>query len=125
LQRPEVELNGIFQAEVKGIAYQRVTDRHFIQPGKARGKKAQVLQAEVVSGIDAQPDFLRNAGALDIVLDGHLLVHGKLARVRLEVDLDEHRHCVFGADNNPWDGVDKYQNANPERVDLRDDILRK
>src|ERR1700694_5810060 len=52
--RIEILANRPVQAHEQRVAHQRMADRHFSQVGEA-AEQLQVLQIEIVAGVDAQP----------------------------------------------------------------------
>ena len=57
-----VQLHRIFQSEIQRVGDQGVPYGYLRQAGDVFGKMAQVVQVQVVTGVDAQPKFDSPAG---------------------------------------------------------------
>ena len=77
-QLPFVQLHGIFQSEVKRVAYQCMPYRYFVYPGDLFFKIAQVVHIQVVSRINAEPQCFSLLGGCYIRGDGFFFIGGVL-----------------------------------------------
>ena len=59
LTQLEIPAHGLGHAQLERVGYERVTDRYLVDGAGLAQKRRQVLQAQVVAGVDAQPDFTR------------------------------------------------------------------
>ena len=68
----QVSCNCLGKSQIEGVANQRVPDADFVCPGNLLVEVRQVLQAEVVSGVESQSCFAASLGRFDIGLDALL-----------------------------------------------------
>lgn len=47
---------GFFESEVEGVAYKRMAYRYFTQEGDAAAEKSEIVEVQVVAGIDSQSE---------------------------------------------------------------------
>ena len=55
----------LFDAKVKGIAYEGVADADLVHPGYLLVEEGQIFERKVVAGIEAKAAFAGNFGSLD------------------------------------------------------------
>ena len=55
----------LFDAKVKGIAYEGVADADLVHPGYLLVEEGQILERKVVAGIEAKSAVAGNFGSLD------------------------------------------------------------
>lgn len=81
-----VHLYRVLQSVVERICYEGVPDRHFFQPRNHAGEIAQVIEVQVVAGIDAQSAAGGRFCCRYIVGNGSLAVGVVVLRIALGVE---------------------------------------
>ena len=66
----QVESNRILQTEIERIANQCVADRYLINPGNTGEKVAQIIQIQIVAGVQSKTHFAGTFGSGDVGLNG-------------------------------------------------------
>ena len=65
-----VALDGFFESEVEGVADERMPDAHFVQPGNLLVEVGEVLQVQVVAGVQPQSCVAGSLRSADEGCDG-------------------------------------------------------
>src|SRR6185503_17266247 len=81
------------EAREERVAHERMTDRHLVEVWQ-RAKEAKILRVEIVPGVDAEAELVRQLGALDEARERRPrlgLAALESTRVRLRVELDAMR----------------------------------
>src|SRR5580765_2219322 len=121
--RVQVILDGLRQADPQRVTDERVADRHLGQV-RQRPEEHQVLQIEIVSGIDAQTEFVREPRRRHVARER--LPAGRLARFEgpregLGIQLDPIRAEPRGPAHRFRLRLDEDADANPGLLEPRDD----
>src|SRR5262245_57225484 len=126
LKRPRTDrkvlADGLVETELESVSDQGVTDRYLGKEGDRGQERRQVIEVEVVSRVDAEPQVARSLGRLDIRWQHPLrLAAGKGIGIRLGVQLD-----AVGAEggdqfNLPGDRVHEQADATAEGTQDHDD----
>lgn len=106
---------------VDRIGNESVPDRDFIEIGKRLDEISEIIEIEVVAGVDTESNLASRARSLDVRSDGSLGVGGKEVGVGLCVKLDP-----VGADGSRGGniggvGVDENARANASVAETVDD----
>ena len=82
-----VHLYGVLQSVIERVCYEGMPYGHFFQPRHHAGKVAQVVEVEVVAGVDAQPATGGRLCCRYVVGNGSLAVGLVVLRVAFGVQL--------------------------------------
>lgn len=96
-QRALIHLNGVLQSVVERVCYEGMADGHFFQTLHHAGKVAQVIEVEVVAGVDAESAAGGRLCCRYIVGNGSLAVGVVVLRVAFGVELYAVGTCVSGS----------------------------
>src|SRR5690606_9205675 len=97
----------IFQSEVKRFGDERMADRNFQKPRNVFFEKSDVIQTQIVTGVNAKPDGLRAQGSFDIRFDPFLVSQSVLMSERFGVKFDAIGSGLGSAFNLIGDWIDK------------------
>ena len=75
----------LFDAKVKGIAYEGVADADLVHPGYLLVEEGQILERKVVAGIEAKPHAACFLGSSDKGGNGSFTVCGIPYSIRLRI----------------------------------------
>ena len=81
MQAAFIESDRVFQPQIKGVADERMADRHLVGPRNALDEIAQILQIEVMAGIEPQPAAARLLGGGGVGRDRPRGIGGVSARI--------------------------------------------
>jgi len=85
--------NGILQPDVQGVADEGVADGHLVERLDGPGKMRQVVEVQVVPGIDAKPCLFRHAGGRGEGRGGAGRIRGEVLGIGARIEFDAVRSC--------------------------------
>lgn len=87
-QAGQIALDGLLKAEIQGVADESVADRHLVEPRKRLAEEFEILQIEVVTGVDAKSEVVGCARSLDERSYRSLAVGLISIRIRFGIQFD-------------------------------------
>ena len=121
-QTSKISVYRLLDAEVKGVADEGVADADFVEPGDALVEVGEVLEAEVVAGVEAEAAVAGGDGGGDEGGDGSLAVSGVLLGIVGGVQLHTVGAGLGGHLNHVGIGVDEDAHADAARLEFLDNI---
>ena len=115
-------MDGFLDAEVEGVGDEGVADADLVEPGNLLAEVGEVLQAEVVAGVEAEAALARGLGGDDEGAYGRLATGGVAAGVALGVEFDAVGARPGGQFDHHRVGVDEDADAYAVLFELFDHV---
>ena len=107
-----ISTNCLLEAEIEGVADEGVAYRHFVEIGYVMLEICEIVEVEVVAGVDAEAYIMGGAAGFGIRSHGCGGIGGILVGVRLGVELDAVSAGLSRCDDLGGYGV--YENRGPD-----------
>lgn len=121
-QLPLIQLHCILIPQIKSIADQCMPDGYFHQTGNLLREPGEIIQVEIVTGIDAQLQLLCAFGCGDIRSNGLFFIGRECGGVSLSVQLDAICTGFRSAIDHFNHGINKNRYANAGSLENGDDL---
>ena len=117
-------MDGFFDAEVEGIGDECVAYGDFVEMGYVLMEIAEVVEVEVVSGVESESALVCNLGGFDEGCYGSLAVGSIEAGITLGVEFDAVGACCGGVFDHVWISIDEDGDAYAAGFEFSHDVAQ-